>query len=125
VHIVDASLPTLKDALNRHLRNVEKKLLDLPPPVSPATAQYTVSRLCKGFIRIIQAKTEPNPEVVRNVFTGVAKELIGTHPIFDVTEDSDKRYSFLTFHEDGGEPGDLEHLQVHQGKSPFRSWSNW
>jgi len=119
VHIVDASLPTLNDALSRHLRNMEKKLWDLPPPVSSATAQYTVSKLCQEFIGMIQAKTEPNPEVVRNVFKDMAKELIGTHLIFDVTEDSDKRYSFLTFHEDGGEPGDLEHLRVNQGKSPF------
>ena len=84
VHIVDSSLPTLNDVLNRHLRNIEKKLRDLPPPVSPATAQYTVSRLCQDFIGMIEAKTEPNPEVVRKVFTDLAKELIGTHPIFDV-----------------------------------------
>lgn len=87
--------------------------------MSPATSQYTVSRLCQDFIGIIQAKTGPNPEVVRNIFTDVAKELIGTHLIFDVTEDSDRRYSFLTFHEDGGEPGDFEHLQVNQGKIPI------
>ena len=73
---------------------------------------------------MIKVKTEPNPEVVRKTFTDMAKELVGTHLTFDVKIDSDKRYSFLTFHEDGGEPGDLEHLQVHQGKSPFRSWSD-
>ena len=86
--------------------------------MSPAMARYTITRLCHDFIEMIKAKTDPNPEVVRNIFTDMAKELVGTHPVFDVNIDSDQRYSFLTFHEDGGEPGDLEHLQVHQGKIP-------
>jgi len=84
-------------------------------------AQYTVTRLCQDFIEMIKAKTESNPVVVRKTFRDMAKELVGTHPTFDVKIDSDQRYSFLTCHENGGEPGDLEHLEVHQGKSPFKS----
>ena len=115
----DSSIPKLQETLRRYLRNVEHEQLRVPPPVPPAAAQYTVYMLCNDFIGMIEEKTKPNPEVIRKAFQEMAKNLIGTHPVFDVRENSDKYFSFLTFHDDGGEPGDLEHIRVNQGKSPI------
>jgi hypothetical protein len=65
---------------------------------------------------MIVEKTKPNHEVVRHTFQVVARTLIGTHPTFDVKLDSIASCSCLTFHDDGGEPGDLENIRVNQGK---------
>ena len=48
--VLTQSLPKLKDALKKHCKAVERRILELPPPVSPETAQYTLLALCRDFV---------------------------------------------------------------------------
>jgi len=91
----------------------------LPLPQSPATAQRTVRELCYAFFAIIEKKSQSYPPAVTKIFKDMAYTLTATHPEFDVGTDSDQSYSCLTFRDDGGEPEDLDHVDINPGNPSF------
>jgi restriction endonuclease len=85
----------LRDAVQRHLQNVEKKLNRLPQSIPPEMAQYRLRPLCLNFIEAIRKYAEGNGSRIRREFEHLGQELSKTSPQFEVSEAWDGKLSAL------------------------------
>jgi hypothetical protein len=86
---------------------------ELPTPLTQTSAPREIRGLCQEFIDVIKAETEPHALIVREAFDLLATQLSETHPVFDVSLESNKHYSVVI---PGEHLASLDRLQLDERK---------